>query len=384
MRLKGTPTRPKIKPSSEWAREAPVGATALIIAECTTKGRLNRRVALDWLFGERSKAAPLRSAATKLVDTGGLSTSGTESERHENDGSVCLATSERCQTRWTVRSIPVGIIQCWAGFEDGISQLGQSAEMQQQPREPIPALTAQQLTAPVSLEAVSPLNTTAAQPLPALAPSAPSLKPAVTQRPVRAHPLPVFAPLAALILNMNEAFSGNCAVPGGDFITDGRILLLRSACDETFLSKLKPGICAAFGPDNPVPAESTRKLFYSTVQDAKYEAKLVGYVLGASMGNTYESSRPFACIAGPGERITVANGHCVLLIQNVTGANRVMQSADPKSLRITFFKDAKPVALLMALNESSLNDVFRDVLNTTKNSSNVSVISSAMAHRVAV
>ncbi len=111
-----------MKASSDWVKTAPVGATALIIAECMEKDRSTpfRRVTIDWLSGERTSVATLRAAATKLQDAVALAVAGTETERRDSDGSLYLSTSERCQTRWTIRSIPVGILTCWSGFEDGI------------------------------------------------------------------------------------------------------------------------------------------------------------------------------------------------------------------------------------------------------------------------
>ena len=144
-----------------------------------------------------------------------------------------------------------------------------------------------------------------------------------------------------------EAFDGNCAGVDGRFITDGRSLLLRSACDDKFLARLKTANCGPYGPDNPVPEASTRKLFDDSVRDSKYRCVIRGYVLGAVAGPECKATQPFVCITGPGERIAVVEGHRVLLIQTVTGANRVMVSVEPKSPRLTFLKDDEPVALLV-------------------------------------
>ncbi len=205
-------------------------------------------------------------------------------------------------------------------------------------------------------------------------------------QPVHAAALPAFAPLSAplsaLILNAKIAFSGNCAVPGGDFITDGRTMLLRSACNETFLSKVKAAKCGSYGPENPVSTESSRKVFATTVQDAKYESRVVGYILGSSAGPGYESDQPYACIAGPGDRVSVANGHRVLFIQNITGANRVMASVDPRSQRLTFFRADEPVAVLMAMDECGLNETFLNMLERDRRA-NISVLAQNPARRVA-
>jgi hypothetical protein len=373
MRFKTTPARPRIKPSSEWAREAPVGATALIVAECTTKGRLIRRIAMDWLFGERNKAAPLRTAAAKMQDTAPLSTSGIENEHHESDGGLSLSSSERCQIRWTIRSVPAEILQCWAGFEDGMC-VSTTAK-------PLPAQPAS--LAETQSEAKRMTGSKAWRSASAPAPSPVETAP-VRSKPTRHAAPPILAPLSALILNMKEGFAGNCAVPGGDFVTDGRSMLLFSACDDAFLSKMKSAKCGTYGPDNPVSTASARKLFDTAVRDAKYGAEIAGYLLGHCLNAAYEPNQPFACIVGPGERIIVANAHRILLIQTVTGANNVKVSVDPNSLRLTFFKDEQPVALLLAMDESGVNDAFRNLLRPGTNALNITSLSSASGRGVAV
>ena len=353
---------PKIKASSEWAREAPAGAAALIVAECMTKGRATpiRRVALDWLHGDRNKAAPLRSAAAKLQDTAVLGAAGDECERRDSDGSVSLAMSERCHVRWTIRSIPIGIITCWTGFEDAVTP-----PQQQEPEQAI-----QPIPTPV------PVPTPAPKPFaePARSKQATDSKPAVVPVPIVSAHLPMLAPMAALILNQKEAFDGNYAGVDGWFITDGRSMLLRAACNDQFLAKLKSTKCGPYGPDNPVPEASTRKLFDQTVKDAKYAAVIRGYVLGAVVGKEYKATQPFVCIAGPGERVTVVDGHRVLFIQSVTGANTVKASVDPKSCRLTFFKDEVPVALLITMDNDTLQTLFRQILDAQQGQSNISSI----------
>jgi hypothetical protein len=337
--------RPVVKTSFEWVREAPNQATALIVAECAIKGRGApiRRVALDWLFGERNKVAPLRSAAAKLKDTEMLSTAGIECERLESDGGMCLSTSERCQVRWTIRSIPVGILQCWAGFEDAITPIAIA----------VPEKTNSANLAPVHTATIEPL-----------ALHSKSSK-VTAQAHARSKPglaLPVLAPMAALILNSEEAFAGNCAAIDGKFITDGRSMLLRSACDDKFLTELKSAKCGAYGPDNPVSEGSTRKLFDTTVQDAKHTATVRGYILGAVAGTAFKADQPFACILGPGDRVSVADAHRVRFIQAVTGATEVKVSVDSKSARLTFYRDREAVGILMLMESPALKTMFLQIL----------------------
>lgn len=353
---------PKIKTSAEWAREAPAGATAFIVAECMTKERATpvRRVALDWLHGDRNKVSPLRTAAAKLQDTAALGGAGPECERHESDGSVSLAMSERCHARWTLRSIPIGIITCWTGFEDAVT----ARETKPEPQ-PIP---------PPTLEPKALAEQPASKQFDDSQPTAAII-------PMSAAQLPTLAPMAALIPNTKEAFDGNCAGVDGRFITDGRSMLLRSACSDQFQARLKSAKCGPYGPDNPVPEASTRKMFDETVKDAKYAAGIRGYVLGAVVGKVYKATQPFVCITGPGERITVVDGHRLLFIQSVTGANSVKVSVDPKSSRLTFFKNEEPVALLITMDNDMLQTLFRQILAAEQGQSNISTISHSQIRR---
>ena len=359
---------PKIKTSAEWAREAPAGASALIVAECMTKGSATpiRRVALDWLHGERNKVAPLRSAAAKLADTAVLGAAGDESERRDSDGSVSLAMSERCHVRWTIRSIPIGIVTCWTGFEDAVNPPEETPEPQ-----PISVPT------PVPLPA--PMPRTIAEPPPPK--QSADTHHEAAPIPIESAQLPMLAPMAALILNYKEAFDGNCAGIDGRFITDGRSMLLRAACNDQFLAKLKSTKCGPYGPDNPVPEASTRNLFDETVKDATYAAVIRGYVLGAVVGKEYKATQPFVCITGPGERVTVVDGHRVLFIQAITGANTVKASVDPKSCRLTFFKDEEPVALLITMDNDTLQTLFRQILDAQQGRSNISNITHNQVRR---
>ena len=364
---------PKIKSSAEWAREGPAGATALIVAECMTKGRATpiRRVALDWLHGDRNKVAPLRTAAAKLLDTAALGAAGDENERHESDGSVSLAMSERCHVRWTIRSIPIGIITCWTGFEDAVNP----------PEQPKADAEPQPIQAPEPEPVPMPPPAPKAFTEPPRSKQSTDPKPTAAPIPIATAHLPMLAPMAALILNHKEAFDGNCAAIDGRFITDGRSMLLRSACDDKFLAKLKTATCGPYGPDNPVSEASTRKLFEETAKDAKYAAEIRGYVLGAVVGKEYKATQPFVCITGPGERITVVDGHRVLFIQSVTGANSVNVSVDPKSSRLTFFKDEEPVALLITMDNDTLQTLFRQILDAGQGRSHVSSIAHTQIRR---
>jgi hypothetical protein len=48
-----------------------------------------------------------------------------DAERADGDGSRYLKTPGRVHTRWVVRSIPLALVCCWAGYEDATGLLPQ-------------------------------------------------------------------------------------------------------------------------------------------------------------------------------------------------------------------------------------------------------------------
>jgi hypothetical protein len=294
--------------------------------------------------------------------------------------------------RWVVRSIPVGIVTCWTGFEDGINPPVQAAPTQPAsvPVTPAPKPAAPiHATAPVSSPVPKPIAQTEAQIQPANHPAAKAAEPSRTGAqysadatpPAYPDPLPVFAPLSALILDKKKALSGNCAAPDGKFITDGRMLLVRDACEKKFVEKVKPGKSANYGPENPIPNDRCQKLLDNAVQDSKYEATICGYVLGASVGLFDEPEQPLVCLRGPGGRVSIVDGHRVLLAQNIAGANHVKVSYEEKPRMAVLYKDDAPVALLMTIEYAQVVETFENMLETNSRS-NISTMPAA-AHRKA-
>ena len=373
-------TRPTIKPASEWLREAPAGATALIVAECTSKERPSpsRRVALGWLYGDRNKTEPLRDAARKLPDTLLLATADDTTKRQDSDGSIYLSTSERCHIRWTVRTIPIGLIGCWTGFEDAIAPPMPMTPAAPTPR---PAKTAPSV-APTNIQ--QPLNVPANSKAPTTPLPADPYRPQRTCDATPNYPaaLPVFAPLSALIFDKKKALQGNCAAPDGKFITDGRMLLVRDACDKKFVERVKPIKSANHGPENPIADARCQKLFDNAIQDAKYNATICGYVLGASVGLLNEPEQPLVCLRGPGGRVLIVDGHRLLLAQNIAGANHVKLSAEEKPRMAVLFKDDVPVALLMNIDYAQGVATFEKMLEANSRT-NITAMQPATAHRKA-
>jgi hypothetical protein len=319
------------KTSAMWSNEAPYGAAGLIVAECSTADRRspNRRVALGWALQNADPAQQLRSAASKFVETAELSESGKEVEEFQATG-TCLRSSNRAAVQWTVRVVPVGIIQCWAGYEDATAAAAATTKSESSS------------TAPAAAKAMA----TAVNDQP----SAGSRATTLNERPgsVGADALPVFAPMSALILDRKRGFQGSCAYPDSPFITDGRTMLLRSCCNQDFVSKMKGITIGNYGPKNPVPDHRSETIFKAAVQDAVYVGVIHGYILGADAQFSGKSDDPLACVTGPGDKVVVLDGHRLRLIQNVTGANVIRVSAESEITKVVLFKDATPVAVQIA------------------------------------
>jgi hypothetical protein len=288
--MERTKNRIPMKLSAHYVETAPNDASALIVGECVTGNlRDTRRVALGWLRGSRTDTTPLCVAAAKLEETAELARAEGV-EHHDSDGSPCLKSSDRCRVRWTVRSIPIALITCWAAFEDAIS-LAEAVPVEPK-KEPAPKIkedsSKQSAPKPVAVtlrqNAASGLTVTAEKPTPA------------------------FAPLTALLLDRKKAFAGNCAVPGEKFITDGRIMVLATACDSKFVAKVKPTTVGSYDLKNPLSTAKAQQLFDSAVADARHVATIRGYVLGGSIDASHDAEIPYVR---------------ALLIQSVTGANVV-------------------------------------------------------------
>ena len=333
-------TRLPFKTSAMWSNDAPNGAVGLIVAECSTVDRRtpNRRVALGWALENADPAQQLRSAASEFAETADLAESGKEVEEFQASGTCLKSSSSRGAVQWTVRVVPVGIIQCWAGYEDATVTITTKSENNSTPS---PAGKAKATTVIEQQAAES----HATEP---------------TERPdsVGAGPFPVFAPMSALILDKKRGLQGSCASPESPFITDGRSMLLRACCKQDFVSKVKGITIGNYGPKNPVPDHRSETIFKTAVQDAVYDAVIHGYILGADAQLSAKPEDPLACVTGPGEKVIVLDGHRLRLIQTVTGANGIKVSAEPEISKVVLFKDATPVAVQIAFTLPEVSKLF--------------------------
>lgn len=360
-----------LRPAAEWVKAAPKGAIALIVAECFADRHVAaRRVALGWLSGSRSDFSRIRAAAERYPDTAGMIEAA--EDRTESDGAVYLCSDARCKTRWTVRPIPIGLLMCWVGYEDAICAPSTPIT---ETLEPAPRPAARKDSFANVLPAKKETATTI---LPARTEVTARKVPPMTSVPDKT-PLPVFAPLTALILNRKEAFRGNCAAPDGKFITDGHLLFKRSACNVDFQSNVKQVKVAAYGPECPLPDTQAQKLFDSTIRGAKHEAAICGYILGASAGATKDADMPLACLQGRAGQITIVNGHKLLFTQSVTGANCIKH--EPGCGKIVMYKDDEPVAVLMAFKDSHAEALFQRMLATEPARTSIARIAPAAARR---
>jgi hypothetical protein len=315
------------KTSAMWSNEAPNGAAGLIVAECSAADRRssNRRVALGWALQHADPVQQLRIAASKFAETAELAESGKEVEEFQATGTCLKSSSNRGAVQWTVRVVPVGIIQCWAGYEDATAA----------------ATTKSENSSTVSALA----KATATDP-----PTAESCATALSERPgsIEADALPIFAPMSALILDRKRGFQGSCASPESPFITDGRTMLLRSCCKQDFVSKVKGVTIGNYGPKSPVPEHRSETIFKAAVQDAVYDAVIHGYILGQEAQLSGKPDDPLVCVTGPDDKVIVLDGHRLRLIQTVTGANLLKVSAEAEVSKVVFFKDSSPVAVQIA------------------------------------
>jgi hypothetical protein len=340
-----------MKLSAHYVETAPNDASALIVGECVTGNlRDTRRVALGWLRGSRNDMTEIRAAAAKFEETAELAAAGKEVEHQDADGSAFLKTSDRCRVRWTVRSIPIALITCWAAFEDAISPAENVPVEQKGDQTAVPTPLPNIKDDSSQQNSLKPAAVTHKQ-------NVPSHLNVITEKPT-----PMFAPLSALILDRKNALAGNCAVPGEKFITDGRIMLLTAACDSKFVAKVKPTTVGSYDLKNPLSTTKAQQLFDSAVADARHVATIRGYVLGGSIDTSHDAEMPYVCLVGPGDRITVLGGHRALLIQSVTGANVVKASVDSKSSRVVFFRDDQPVALMLTSEDERVRSLFQRML----------------------
>jgi len=161
-------------------------------------------------------------------------------------------------------------------------------------------------------------------------------------------------------------------------------MLKRIACNVDFQSKVKPAKSGAYGPENPVSDDRAQKLFDSTVREAKHEATVRGFILAASAGVKNEAETPLVCLQSNAGQITIVNGHKLLFIQSVTGANRIKVYNESGWGRAVMYKDSDPVAVLMAFNDRAAEDLFSRMLASEHTRAQIARIMSVADRRKAV
>jgi hypothetical protein len=166
--------------------------------------------------------------------------------------------------------------------------------------------------------------------------------------------------MAALIVDTKAGFAGNCAKPDGGYVTDCRTLLARAACDREFLRHVKPITAGAHSPENPLRDEQAASLFKSATADAIFDAQICGYILAEQADIASAAGTAFACVQHSAGAFAIVDAHRLRLIQKVTGADTVKAADAARPLAL--FKDGKPVAIVITINDPELSALFKRVL----------------------
>ena len=179
--------------------------------------------------------------------------------------------------------------------------------------------------------------------------------------PASATPAPLFRPLSELSVNRKRAFKGNRASPDSPFITDGNVLLLKSACTARFL-KSKAVVECKYCMS---PVDSTiKRVFYEVVNDNIVVAKLIGYEHVMAVGNFEDNDLPMACLVTKQGKVVVLHGDKLRFIQQQTGADSILVSpAQPDRYPVVLLKGEKPVAVLMSFFNVNVNADFQKRVN---------------------
>ena len=350
--MKSKPLKLNVLTAVELIAKAVIGATALIVAEGKESLQSpTRRIALGWITGPEDFAT-LKSAAARFPETAFFGTAD-ESVEHKN-GTTYLKNDSRCRVSWSVRAIPLDLVRCWSRYENamelGAPETESEAVTIAAPATPVPVV--RELPKPV----------------------APRVQPVkVTPIPL-ASTLPAFRPLSELSVSRKDAFLGNCAALESPFITDGRILLLKSACEPKF-AQSKTVKVGCYGPDSPAPLRYLKPLFDEATKNSTVEGQIMGFAIAKEVGCIQENDQPLACITTDRGDIIVMDAEKLRFIQQKTGADSVRVGVkDPCKRPVLLVKAGQPVGVSITCHAPNAVAVFKNMLSA---SSRPAVLASA-------
>ena len=350
--MKSKPLKLNTLTAVELIAKAVIGATALIVAECKESLKSpTRRIALGWITGPEDFAT-LKSAAARFPDTAFFGTAD-ESVEHKN-GTTYLKNDARCRVSWSVRAIPLDLLRCWSSYEDATNLATPETKT-----EAIPAAVA----------------TASVPEVPALPrPVALRVQPVKVAPILLAPALPAFKPLSELSVNRKNAFLGNCAAPESPFITDGRILLLKSACESKF-AQSKTVKVGCYGPDSPAPLRYLKPLFDEAAKNSTVEGQIMGFATAKDVGCIDSDDQSLACITTERGDIVVMDAEKLRFIQQKTGADSVqVSSKDPCKRPVLLMKAGQPVGVSITCHAPNAVAAFKKMLSA---SSRFAVLASA-------
>jgi len=339
--MKSKPLKLNTLTAVELIAKAVIGATALIVAEGKESLKApTRRIALGWVTGPEDFAA-LKSAAARFPDTAFFGTAD-ESVEHKN-GTTYLKNDARCRVSWSVRAIPMDLVRCWSTYENATELAAPETETE--------AIHAAVATVPE---------------VPALPRPIALRVQAVKVPPIPLAPkLPVFRPLSELSVSRKNAFMGNCAAPESPFITDGRILLLKSAC-EPKIAQSKTVKVGCYGPDSPAPLRYLKPLFDEAAKNSTVEGQIMGFAIAKDVGCIQENDQPLACITTERGNIIVMDAEKLRFIQHMTGADSVRVAAkDPGKRPVLLVKSGQPVGVAITCHAPNAVAAFKKMLSAS-------------------
>ena len=350
--MKSKPLKLTVLTAVELISKAFIGATALIVAECKESLKSpTRRIALGWITGP-DDFATLKSAAARYSETAFFGTAD-ESVEHRN-GTTYLKNDSRCRISWSVRAIPLDLVRCWSSYEDATELASPETKTEAMPAAvaTVSVPEAPALPRPVALR-VQPAKVA---PIP-LVPS-----------------LPAFRPLSELSVSRKNAFLGNCAAPESPFVTDGRILLLKSACEPKF-AQSKTVKVGCYGPDSPAPLRYLKPLFDEAAKNSTVEGQIMGFAIAKDVGCIQETDQLLACITTERGDIIVMDAEKLRFIQQKTGADSVRVAAkDPCKRPVLLVKAGQPIGVAITCHAPNAAAAFKKMLSA---SSQFAVLASA-------
>ena len=190
-------------------------------------------------------------------------------------------------------------------------------------------------------------------------------KPVIAPEPVIAQTppaVPGFLPLADLVVSRKAAFEGICSAPESAYITDGRVLFVKSECDEKFANPKTVNV-GRDGPRTHVSEECMTKIYRAAVEHATVEAQVMEYMFASQADGHQSAIQPFACITTAKHDVIIVDAHKLRFAQQKTGADSVrVATTKPEKSPIVLFKNGKPVAIIMTFPAPDAAMAFKNML----------------------